>query len=60
MSVAREVAEGQLVPVGGAPETVELEIRLYRARPRPMIDRIWNAIDEIGPLALPVMQNLHN
>lgn len=51
MSVAPEVADGRLVPVGSTAETVNLEIRLYRSksRPRPLIDKIWSAVEEVAP-----------
>jgi len=54
ISVVREVDEGLLVPVGTDAESVELEIRLYRAksRSRKMVDKIWDAVDEVEPVRL--------
>ncbi len=48
-AVAGEVAGGELVPVGAKEHIVDLEIRLYRSlgRSRPLVEKIWSALEEI-------------
>ena len=54
-AAARELDAGRLAPAGGADWSIDLEVRLYRARdnPKALVDRLCRALDNRSRDAVP-------